>query len=357
MNKKGFASTRPAIFGLALLLGLSPVSALAAGNPAAHALSNTAVASPLAAASSIPLSDADRIELTRESRALFQLSQLLESEFRKAGVYDSFVELSRSAYAIASDPASTRTELQAALGQLDAFPPIDLFWEIGMINLEMVMVQREMDLHVYTEYGSEPGQWTEAAGQQAMDKIAAFRDDLYPNGSPPDFTRKSFLIFWDYLNYLSAFEDMRNGRNALLQNLFDYRTDVLNRLASGQLSASQTTSFDDRVQALQRRLAELGSQAEIASAFAQVKSAYEALPPSVQPQTGLAADLEAARKLLDLPKGIRSGQYPASAFGDLRRAINEANLVLKWGSTPSEMAQAQSKLAAAVAEFYSRKKP
>lgn len=319
--------------------------------------SASAASSAIRPPSGIGLNDANRALLLKQARAMYAFNEFYKNGYDYAPYYPVFKQDSLDAFAAAFDPASTRQELTVALQKFNGFPSIDLYIGNGDYGIDDTLFEMEMQLHLYLEFGDAPGQWSEADAEYAMNEIALMRDRLYQLTASSHWESETWNIFWKYLNFRADFEDRRSGRKEILAQTFQYRTDVLNRLTAGTLSETQTAGFDDAVSRLESVLVTSGDQDAVASAFAQVKSAYEALPTSGNPPTGLAADLEAARKLLDLPKGIRSGQYPASAFGDLRRAINEANLVLKRGSTPSELAQAQNKLAAAVAEFHSRKKP
>lgn len=319
--------------------------------------SASAASSEIRPPSGIGLADESRALLLKQARAMYAFNEFYKNSYDYESYYPVFKQDSLDAFAAAFDPAATREELTAALRKFDGFPSIALYIGNGDYGIDDTLFEMEMQLHLYLEFGSEPGQWSEADAEYAMNEIARMRDRIYTLTASSHWESETWEIFWKYLNFRADLEDRRNGRQEIFAQTFQDRTDVLNRLAAGTLSEAQTAGFDDAVSRLESVLMTFGDQDAVLSAFAQVKSAYEALPTSGNPQTGLAADLEAARKLLDLPKGIRSGQYPASAFGDLRRAINEANLVLKRGSTRSELTQAQSRLAAAVKEFHSRKKP
>ncbi|WP_172250662.1 hypothetical protein [Saccharibacillus deserti] len=287
---------------------------------------------------------------------MFQFNEYYKTRFEDER-YASYKQSSLKAFSVAFDPASTRSELTDALMQTDAFPPYDLYWTYGDVGVDRILFEIELQLHLYTEFGSDPGLWSEATADQLMNEIALIRDRLYPFFMEAGGSEEVWRCFMDYLQLAAEFEDRRSGRSELLKQTFQYRTDVLNRVHLGQLSQAQTAGFDAAVEKLEALLAASDAPEAIQTAFQQVKPAYEALPSSGSPGSALAADIEAARKLLDLPKGIRSGQYPASAFGALRRAINEAQRTLEKGGTDAQLAQAQSKLAAAVKEFRGRQKP
>ncbi|GEM_PF-5952473 len=67
--------------------------------------------------------------------------------------------------------------------------------------------------------------------------------------------------------------------------------------------------------------------------------------------------IDYAWTLMDLPAGIRSGQTPQSAFGDLRRAIRKAESVYEKSTTPAEFKAAREELDGSIQVFISRKKP
>ncbi len=60
--------------------------------------------------------------------------------------------------------------------------------------------------------------------------------------------------------------------------------------------------------------------------------------------------------MMDLPKGIRTGEYPPSAFGDLRRALRKAERVLETSTKLPELRQAHNELADAQMDFLVRRK-
>ncbi|OWR31479.1 hypothetical protein CDO73_07055 [Saccharibacillus sp. O23] len=346
-------SGRLAVSLLAVLLLFGSLAAAAPRSLPSVSAESSEIRPP----SGIGLDDENRSLLLKQARAMYAFNEFYKNGYDYEPYYPVFKQDSLDAFDAAFDPAATREELTAALQKFDGFPSIDLYIGNGDYGIDDTLFEMELQLHLYLEFGSEPGQWSEADAEYAMNEIALMRDRIYALTADSRWEPETWEIFWKYLNFRADLEDRRSGRKEIFAQTFQYRTDVLNRLTAGTLTEAQTAGFDDAVSRLEAVLATSGDQEAVVSAFAQVKSAYETLPTSGNPQAVLAAELEAARKLLDLPKGIRSGQYPASAFGDLRRAINEANLVVKRGSTPSELVQARSKLAAAVAEFHSRKKP
>jgi len=87
----------------------------------------------------------------------------------------------------------------------------------------------------------------------------------------------------------------------------------------------------------------------------ELDSGYTPLPQDAKQQ--LQAQIDSAWKLMDKPKGIRSGETPQSAFGDLRRAIRKAEAALEKAQTGEELTAARQDLAAAVSVFESRRKP
>ncbi|WP_172194803.1 hypothetical protein [Saccharibacillus qingshengii] len=65
----------------------------------------------------------------------------------------------------------------------------------------------------------------------------------------------------------------------------------------------------------------------------------------------LAERIDQAKPLLDSPRGTQPGQYPASAFGKLKRALNNAQRVLDNDKTADEMMEAGYQLNRTAEEF------
>ncbi|NGZ74377.1 hypothetical protein [Saccharibacillus alkalitolerans] len=348
-RKKGF---KPTLLFFAVLFFLGSLPALAHSEGAFSAADSSDSRTP----SGIGLEDAERARIFNQSRAMYQFNEIHKSAYDYEEYYPVFKQASLNLFSTAFDPASTREELADALKQLDAFPSYTLYWGESGYEIDRLLLETEMQLHLHTEFGNEPGQWTETEAERAMDEIASIRDRMY------DLVFQSYWdagirpLFWEYQNFMVDFEDRRNGRKAMLEQAFQYRADVLKRTAAGQWTEAQTGEFGTAVRALETQLAVMASPEAVQTAFDRLQAAYEALPREDGASSALAADLETARPLLGLPKGIRSGQYPASAFGALRRAIRDAERALEKGGTEEQLTQARNKLAAAVAEFHSRKK-
>ncbi|NGZ74062.1 hypothetical protein [Saccharibacillus alkalitolerans] len=76
---------------------------------------------------------------------------------------------------------------------------------------------------------------------------------------------------------------------------------------------------------------------------------------AIQSSAKLAQEIVRIQKLADTsPRGIRSGEYPASAFGTLNRAINEAKHVLETADSAEEM-NYQYQFVLERAEYYFKK--
>lgn len=87
------------------------------------------------------------------------------------------------------------------------------------------------------------------------------------------------------------------------------------------------------------------------------KDTTPAPTPVQNDKVQLQSRIDYAWTLMELPAGIRSGQTPQSAFGDLRRAIRKAESVYEKGSTAAEFKAAREELDGSIQVFVSRKKP
>ncbi|CAM3640707.1 MULTISPECIES: hypothetical protein [Saccharibacillus] len=355
-DRRTFARLPLSALAALLLFGSVPVLAQQPTDLTSASVSPSS-ASGIRPPSGIGLQDEDRVRLLREARALYAFNEFPDRPSDYDPFYETFKTAGLAAFRAAFDPASTREELTAAAQSVHDFPQYELYAGVYNVPVDTILFEQELQLRLYEEFGSEPGQRTEADAERFMQQIALMRDQLYPLVSRDYWNPDVWPIFWAYLNAKADFEDLRGGRADLFAQTFRYRTDVLNRTVDGRLSPAQTAGFDAAVRELETRLATFGAPEAIEAAFAGVRAAYASLPESGTPAAGLSADLAAARALLDLPRGIRSGQYPASAFGALRRAINEAQRALEKVGTDARLAQARSALASAVSAFRAKQKP
>lgn len=150
----------------------------------------------------------------------------------------------------------------------------------------------------------------------------------------------------------------------------EYRADVQARLnASGGSSAGHEASvnaFEQAASLLEQMAAGGYTLNQVQMAEGNLKFKYEILIDELTLDSPikdsaeyrrLQANIELGWKRMDLPKGIGPGQYPQSAFGDLRRAIRKAERVLETAKTLDELRAAEIEFSTAVGYFLDRRKP
>ncbi|GGN95764.1 hypothetical protein [Saccharibacillus kuerlensis] len=138
------------------------------------------------------------------------------------------------------------------------------------------------------------------------------------------------------------------------------------------LSAGSTEDYSASLQEVDQALSNaehlLANSASItwleialADARAKAENAIEAFDPYVpqrpfREESFLTSLIQASKNRMDSPKGINPGEYPASAFGALRRAINEAERSLEKGKTRADFGIALAKLYEADTIFLNSRK-
>ncbi|MDO3410836.1 hypothetical protein QWJ34_13770 [Saccharibacillus sp. CPCC 101409] len=199
--------------------------------------------------------------------------------------------------------------------------------------------------------GTTPGKYP----QQAVDAMLAVIDQAQAVAYDPNATPEQLRSA--YRKYVDGFAVLQESRiydqGSYAASLDAKRQNIqarLSELQSREDFAKLTASFEAHAAGLDRLLAANATQLAVEGADRAVQSAYEALTEGLN----LAADLAQARSLMDSsPKGIRSGQYPSSAFGELRRAINQAASSLSGSAGASKLTEARASLGKAVEKFKS----
>ncbi|OWR28712.1 hypothetical protein CDO73_17595 [Saccharibacillus sp. O23] len=128
--------------------------------------------------------------------------------------------------------------------------------------------------------------------------------------------------------------------------LFERSASLLEQSASAGYNYNMVEMIKDD---LERRYYELLDELK--------KDTTPAPTPVQNDKVQLQNRIDYAWTLMELPAGIRSGQTPQSAFGDLRRAIRKAESVYEKGSTAAEFKAAREELDGSIQVFVSRKKP
>lgn len=140
--------------------------------------------------------------------------------------------------------------------------------------------------------------------------------------------------------YISLYMSARDNTNAQVERAKDIHEDY----------SSLLDAFLTRNEILHSRMGMARGEAENAYVYKKMSDAYAALNEAFS----MLPELRDARLLLDSPRGNRPGQYPASAVGTLRRAVNEAARALDKARTQNDVYTARKELISAVAEFRSR---
>ncbi len=138
-----------------------------------------------------------------------------------------------------------------------------------------------------------------------------------------------------------------------------YQSNVIQPLAELQQSG---INMEARVQNFERSVAFMQA---VLSNNSYEKPVYDAALNDVSIYSYIIVEaaylnrtITQAQQVVDTsPKGIRSGEYPASAFGTLNRAINEAKRVLETGKSAEEINNAAYELNYAVGVFKRTVKP
>lgn len=263
--------------------------------------------------------------------------------------YQAVKAASDQCYALLLDPTTSTSKLNAASNTLDSALTAyieEYIRDASLLERQTFQMVRMLNSSIGTIPGTYP--------QSAADTMFAIIDQAQAVAYDETATVQQFRQ--EYRNYVDGAAALRDGMN------FD-RTEKLNALGvkrqeAEQLAAGQSNNVDVqkllndfRTQAngLETLLTGTSGLLTVEAAERNVQTTYDKLAEGVQ----LSDELTQARKLLDSPKGIRSGQYPSSSFGELRKAINKSALTLSRTSTQVQLQEARTSLAEAVVRFHS----
>ncbi|NGZ75640.1 hypothetical protein [Saccharibacillus alkalitolerans] len=267
--------------------------------------------------------------------------------------YQAVKTASDSARALLLDPAASSSKLNSAFHNLDGALTAyidDYIRDASILERQTFQMARMLNGSIGTTPNTYP--------QEAADVMFAVIEQAQAVAYSESATTAEFRE--QYRKYVEASAVLRDAMNL-------DRADRLNQLTAQKqsveaLAASAPANEDYakllnafRVQAdgLEALLNGTSGLLAIDGAARCVQSAHDALVEGLQ----LAREVSEARQLLDSPKGIRSGQRPSSAFGELRKAINKSNTVLSKTSTQNQLNAARLSLAEAVAKFNSALRP
>ncbi|MEJ8304493.1 hypothetical protein [Saccharibacillus sacchari] len=299
-----------------------------------------------------------------QSEARIQLIELIlsneeaENALQIASGVDEHADLykiSKEALVQVFDPSVSDTKLRETyrkfVKEYDAF--LALRFRNGASS-QVNPIQRSIEA-IY-RFESQPfSPKTQARLDMMRQAIEVFKN-------PENSTSLIVETFKNYVSYGIA-ENRSTPTDAAVQQ--EYLRVIAEREASlaKNLAASAAKPEDYAAQLQRHREISARAQSAISdpsTTYNARKAAYLSYFPSANAMGSsiwLSENLLTARKLLESPAGIRSGQYPASAFGELKVAINKANNVLQNEKLEIPISRASSDLSDAIRIFRGRLVP
>ncbi|WP_179218814.1 hypothetical protein [Saccharibacillus sp. O23] len=252
------------------------------------------------------------------------------------------------------DPDTSSSKLTASYNTLnsalDAYIA-DYIRDASILERQTFQMSRMLNASIGTTPGTYP--------QQAADAMFVVIDQAQAVAYDPNATVQQFREqYRKYVEGAAALRDSANFDRADRLSALNAQRQEIDALPASipgdENYAKLSAAFDKQADRLEALLNDSSSgMLAVESAAHCVQTAYDALKEGGQ----LANELTEARKLMDSPKGIRSGQYPSSSFGELRKAINKSAAVLSKVSTQSQLTAARTSLAEAVVKFKSALRP
>lgn len=263
--------------------------------------------------------------------------------------YQAVKAASDQCYMLLLDPTTSTSKLNAASAALDSALTAyieEYIRDASLLERQTFQMVRMLNSSIGTTPGTYP--------QSAADSMFAIIDQAQAVAYDETATVQQFRQ--EYRNYIDGAAALRDGMHfdrTQKLNALDVKRQEAEQSAAGQSTDADVQKLlnDFRVQAngLQSLLTGTSGLLIVEAAERNVQTTYDKLAEGVQ----LSDELTQARRLLDSPKGIRSGQYPSSSFGELRKAINKCALTLSRTSTQTQLKETRSSLAEAVVRFQS----
>ncbi|WP_172250214.1 hypothetical protein [Saccharibacillus deserti] len=174
-----------------------------------------------------------------------------------------------------------------------------------------------------------------------------------------------------FLNTVARLGDTKSyDAQAYLQKAASYRANIQSLLANsngGAAGHEASLSLFERSASLLEQASSAGYNYNVVNLLENnLESRYVELekelredgpPLATEEKFYLQNMIKYSWTLMEFPAGIRSGETPQSAFGDLRRAIRKAESVYEKGTTWSEFNSARKELEQANRAFFMRRKP
>lgn len=263
--------------------------------------------------------------------------------------YQAVKIASGQARALLLDPTTSPSKLNTARNALDsalAAYIAEYITDSSVLERQTFQTARMLNDLIYMNSEIYP----QEAIVEMMTVIDQAQAVAYDGNSTVEQFRESYL---KYIEASAALQDSahtdRSARLVLLEQQRQTIEALSANLSGNEDYAKLLATFRTHADGLESLLNGTSSLLAIQESTLCVQIAYDWLTEGIQ----LAGELEQARGLLDSPKGIRSGQRPSSAFGELRKSINISALVLSRASTKTELGASRASLADAVMKFNS----
>ncbi|NGZ74108.1 hypothetical protein [Saccharibacillus alkalitolerans] len=279
-----------------------------------------------------------------------QSSAFMTSEYYK------MLELEQEAYAAVMDPSTSQAHLQAIARtyklRLDDYMDryLDRFW------VEDYLYTVQLSIRAGIGDDSE----LSAEDRHTLDVIDRTFAQARSAKNPTDKNYRDAYVEIYAQDVLKDYTVEAPSTPGQYRAMVSYAREKLERNLQAARAAGSTEDYSAQLQAFEQAASDveqlLNASAsvklvEMVTGYAQFKAqeAIESFDPyvPVRPygeEKELRSMIESAKARLDLPRGIQPGQYPASAFGALSRAIKEAELALEKGDSRADFAAALDKL-------------
>jgi len=328
-------------------------SAIVLGGASALTAVPTVSAAESASVSSAAAQDAAREKLTH----LVYASIKAESDFRTLSDDERLWELAEAknkALTAIGDPSASASAVKSAESGLEK--SLDAYIGSKVKNTD------DTDFFLYRILrGMLSGQdkedvilepWEEVLYTTVIETRAVLNSGSGSEEQRGEAGYKHYVLSASKSNDLKAFEIGDYG-----VKLGQYRSDAQNGLAALEALG---VDYGDRKQEFDRSAAYLeqlmnGSYSK--TAYDVALNDAESYRNMIVEGVRLAERIQKANLLMDSPRGIQPGQYPASSFGKLNREINAAKRVLDKAWTADELHETDYLLSLHISEFQQTVKP
>ncbi|MEJ8304492.1 hypothetical protein [Saccharibacillus sacchari] len=283
--------------------------------------------------------------------------------------YHDLIALQNKAYVATLDPAASQAELSAIKQDYEKALSdyVDFYIDDGQI-------QKLFSTLAYVLY------YHDSIGQDESKLTASQRAVLHAVWDAQKYAQE--LGWQNEGSYIKAFKDVYMPKSAQAGELLQYdpapylnlaakyRADIQARLAALGSNASNhansVNAFEQAASSLEQLASGKANSNQVKMGEGNLEVRYATLVDELKRNSPIENSEEYKElksfialvwKHMDAPKGIGPGQYPQSAFGDLRRALRQAERVLETATTLEQLKQANTELSQAQMKFLLRIKP